>query len=55
MVNQCESDFDGCAMLKHVLPEPEVREKGFHMTLKIVREEVFGIGVGLHLCIVGQL
>jgi hypothetical protein len=54
VIDQCDPDIYGPTVLKHVLPESKVREKGEEMALEVGCEEVLRIWVRLHVGIVGE-
>lgn len=54
VVNQCDSDVGGSAMLQYILPECKVRQERKKMTLKVNTEEILCLWVRFHLGVVGK-
>lgn len=54
VINQCDPDVYGSAMLQYILPERKVREECKKMTLEINTKEVFGLWIRLHFSVVGE-
>jgi hypothetical protein len=54
MIDQCNPNIYGSAMLEHILPECEIGEEREKVTLEVGTKEVLCLGVGLHFRVVGQ-
>lgn len=54
VIDQCNPNVYRSAMLQHILPEGEVRQKGEKMALEVGTKEVLCLQIGLHIGVVGE-
>jgi hypothetical protein len=54
VIDQCNSNIQRPAVLKHILPEGKVRQERQKMALEIGGKEVLCFLVGLHLGVIGE-
>lgn len=54
VVNQCDSNIGGSAVLQYILPKCKVRQERKEMTLKVDTEEILCLWIRFHLGIIGK-